>query len=375
VGVIVTGLVLSHGDDVGAVLPAADGADLAALGAADAERWTLSTAGEVRAWLAQRGRSLDAHAARSAVAVMDLRSVAMRITTVIDEPSDGPELAPVALDGPAESEVVLISCGSGAQARAAAKWLRREGVAASSAQVRRFQDEEDRAALRGALRGARMVVVHELGGGFAGPSAIECSVASEAGAELLPLSRSVRGAPVDAAELCALVAQSRHRRAALAASSHALRVQLVGPPSSRALAVELAIDALARARMLAWAERVEPTHAMLTIDVGAARSVGSSGWLVVVPGLPVRAPIEAALGAASMVVDAGEHSSLLSSMDVSARDQAALVLAVAVVELELRGQSLALLALEAALSGGEITADPMAWAEVRARADQLRSLR
>jgi hypothetical protein len=180
---------------------------------------------------------------------------------------------------------------------------------------------------------------------------------------------------VDAAELCALVAQSRHRRAALAASSHALRVQLVGPPSSRALAVELAIDALARARMLAWAERVEPTHAMLTIDVGAARSVGSSGWLVVVPGLPVRAPIEAALGAASMVVDAGEHSSLLSSMDVSARDQAALVLAVAVVELELRGQSLALLALEAALSGGEITADPMAWAEVRARADQLRSLR
>ncbi|MFO0562979.1 MAG: hypothetical protein U0269_33470 [Polyangiales bacterium] len=372
VGVIVTGVVLSHGDDIGAVLPAADGADLAALGAADAERWTLSTASEVRAWLAQRGRALDAHTARSAVAVMDLRSVAMRLATVIDEPNA--ELAPVAHDGRLECEVVLISCGSGAQARAAAEWLRREGIAASSAQVRRFETDEDRAALRGALRAASKVVVHELGCGFSGPSAIECA-ALEGGAEVLALSRAMHGAAADAADFCAFLAQARHRRAALAAGSHALRVQLVGPPSSRAHAVELAIDALARGGMLAWAERVEPTHAMLTIDVGAARSVGSSGWLVVVPGLPVRAPIEPALGATSMVVDAGEHSSLLSSTDVSARDQASLVLAVAVVELELRGQASALLALQAALSDGEIAADPMAWGEVRARADHLRSLR
>jgi hypothetical protein len=374
VGVIVTGVVLSHGDDIGAVLPAADGTDLAALGAADAERWTLSTAGEVWAWLAQRGRALDARTARSAVAVMDLRSVAMRLATVIDEPNAALELEPVVHDGPYEREVVLISCGSGAQARVAAEWLRREGVAASSAQVRRYETDEDRAALRGVLRGARKVVVHELGCRWSGPSAIECA-ALEGGAEVQVLSRATHGATADAADFCALLARARHGRAALAAGSHALRVQLVGPPSSRAHAVELALDALGRARMLAWAECVEPTHAMVTIDVGAARSVGSSGWFVVVPGLPVRAPIEAALGDASMVVDAGEHSSLLSSTDVSARDQAALVLAVTAVELELRGQAAALLALQAALSAGENAADSMAWGEVRARADHLRSLR
>lgn len=374
VGVVVTGVVLSHGDDVGAVLPEEDGSDLAALGAADAERWTLSSAAEVRVWFAQRGRAHGGHRTRSAIAVMDLRSVAMRLATTIDEPESKLELAPIAFDGPSECEVVLISRGSGAQARVAAEWLCREGVAASAAQVRRFETDEDRAALRGAVRAARTVVVHELGSGFSGPSALECA-ALECGGEVLLLPRQRRGAPADAVDFCTFVAQAKRRRAILAAGSRALRVQLVGPPSSRARAIELVIEALGRARILAWAECVEPTHAMLTIDVGAARSVGYSGWLVVVPGLPVQAPIEAALGTTLMMVDVGRSSSLLRSTNVSAHDQAALVLAVVVVELEQRGQIAALSALKAALSVGPIAADPMTWHEVRARAEHLRSLR
>lgn len=373
VGVVVTGIVLSHGDDIGAVLPAADGADLAALASARAERWVVSSSSELRAWLLERARALVEFSAACAVCAMDLRSVAMlRATPVALETENGASsaLSALAIEGPAGGEVVLISCGAGAKARIAAKWLRREGVSARSVEVRRFETGEDAAALRAALTDARRVIVHDLADRSA-LSAIACACAATGGAKV---ERLVREGAVCAVDFCDAVAQAKHRRAALAAASHALRVQLVGPPSSRAMAVDHALDAFALAGLLAWAERVEPTHAMFTIDVGAAQSVGSSGWLAVVPGLPVRAPIEPALGAAAMVIDAGQHSSLLSSADVSARDQAALVVAIALVELELRGQSAQILALEAALSKA-VPADPLAWGEVRSRADHLRSLR
>jgi hypothetical protein len=139
--------------------------------------------------------------------------------------------------------------------------------------------------------------------------------------------------------------------------------------------VRTALSALDGASILAWAERVEPTHALVSVDVGAARAVGSSGWLVVVAGLPVQAPIEPALGATAMLVDAGLRSTLLSARGGDARDQAALVVAVVLVELELRGQSAAVEALERSLGAGDEPGDPLAWVQVRARADHLRSLR
>lgn len=374
VGVALTGVVASHGDDVGAVLPAADGADLAALASlasAPAERWTLSSPSEVAQWTQARLRALCSPPCASAVCAFDLRAVALRAWVA---PPERGALPSFTLHGEGEGGALLISCVAGAQAAVAVDWLAAEGVSARAMIVRSL-DDASITALCHAVSRASLVLVHR-GGDERVWSAVEgaCRALGRDRRSWIALDAAH---VADADRWCEQLARLRDHRAALEAASRALRVQLAGDPATRSAAVHSALSVLALAGMRAWAERVEPTHALITVDVGPSRQTGATGWMIVCEGLPVRAPIEPCLGAATMIVDVGRESSLLAERRVAtASDQASLVIAAVLAELEAREAApTAVEALQNAVVRSAGSDAGTAWGEVRERARHLRSLR
>jgi hypothetical protein len=369
-GAPVRAIVASHGDDVGEALPLSDGTDLAALAAAPCARWLASSADEI-----ERFVGLAAGCAAPAVVAFDLRSVGLMHRWRAD--GEGPSTMRageglVARAG--EGAVALVSAGAGDAVIEASRWLGASGVSTRAVSVASMGalDPASMRALPEALAGATHVLAHELGADpVAGETAL--SAALRWAAPRARIDRVASGAALDAAAFCRALARvdpHLHRRA-LAAASRSLPIQLVGPIETRGAVVSRALELFAASSMAARAIMVEPSHALLFVDVGEAGAVGSPGWVVVVWGLPVQPPLDAAIGEGAMIVDAGPGSALIA--DRSVEDQAALVLAVALAELTVRGQAGLVASLEAAVR--RRARDRGLWALVGQRAAHLRSLR
>jgi hypothetical protein len=377
-GGALVGVVPSHGDDVGDSLPLSDGTDLSPLSSAPCECWIASCADEVDALVyACASRAADG---ASAVLAFDLRGVGLARVAASSGARPRASVAPVLVAPHGVSDVLLVSSGSGREARRAAEWLRSEGVAAGALSVS-LRKPLSLEALRSSLESASLIAVHEMGAGDAVTSREGASLGA-VGALVRALSperaRVVRVASdgfADAALFCEAVGVAEHRRAAREAGSRALRVQLAGAPSTRGPAVADALSVLADAGIDARCECVSPTHALFTVDVGPARSIGSPGWALTVAGLPVQSPLDPSLGEGAMLVDAGAGSTLTCGEGAS--DEAALVVSVVFAELTLRAPE-ALRAPLARAVDRRASAGPSsarAWAEVRARAAHLLSLR
>jgi hypothetical protein len=384
------GVIPSHGDDEGTLVPLADGSDLAALDSAPCARWVASSAHEIESLVEMAattgGGSPDgagdasphAHSSELSTAIVfDLRSVGLRIEPAradgaVAERSHG---ATAKLEG--AGSVALVSVGSSESAARAARWLRDSGLSCVSLGGPRLSSLGEEIAAP--LSGVELAVVHEIGAPY---ERARWAIARWA-ARAMPRARLVtlgRGPAASAAFCEAVASESSLRRASLDAASRTFSIQLVGPPSTRFAAVGLALEALSLAGLAPSAECVEPTHARIDCDTGPAGAVGGGGWVLIVPGLSVQAPIEPSLRGGAMIADAGRGSALLSSKAAdplaAPADQAALAVAAVLAELELRANRQAsevLCRVVDELDRRNGRGSP--WAEVRARSAHLRSLR
>lgn len=361
----------SHGDDVGALVPLADGADLAALDGAPCARRVAESAHEIESLVRDAAtpdeRARDAKT--STAIVFDFRAIGLRIASLAHDP------ALDARDAPSSARAALVSSGSFESARAASRWLTDSSVSCVAIRAGAGAPSSEQMSL---LERVEVAVVHELGAPF-DPARWALARWAE---RAMPRAKLVllASGPASASAFCQAVAsESSMRRAALQAASRSLSVQLVGPPSTRFAAVEAALEALTDAGLAPSAECVEPTHARIDCDAGPAGATGTSGWVLIVPGLSVQAPIEPSLRGGAMIAEAALGSPLLareSAIVPGPEDQAALAVAAVHAELELRENqhsSEAIAKVAAALDRARGGGSP--WAEVRARSLHLRSLR